>query len=194
MKLNIQVDLEWLDEDGSIDDLVQSEIINGVKRSISATCLAKVEKEASKKIDKAIDEAIAKVTQSIEGKAIAFADEWLENEVTVTDKWGDPTDRLTIRDLVKKSFDKTLERQVDKSGKFSDGYGYDRMTLIQYLGGAKVEEVVSAKLKDFNEQIDDQITKAVNAGIRENVANKFAEMVVATAKHNNQVAQIGKDQ
>ena len=45
-------------------------------------------------------------------------------------------------------------------------------------------------MKGFSKEIDDQITKAVNAGIRENVSNKFAEMVVATARTNNQLEKL----
>jgi hypothetical protein len=189
MKLNITVDVDWIEEDGSIDEEVKYQIINGVKNSISAQCLAKVESEASKQIDVAIKDSIEKCRKNIEEKAIAFANDWLENEVTITDKWGDPKQTLTITDLIKRTFDGLLERKVSKDGKFSDGYGSD-MTLIKYLTGQRVEDVVSAKLKDFSKQIDDQITKAVNSGIRENVSNKFAEMVISTAKANNQLENL----
>ena len=189
MKLNITVDIDWIEEDGSIDEEVKHQIINGVKSSISKQCLDKVEKEASKKIDAAIDEAISKARSSIESRAIAFADDWLENEVTITDKWGDPKDSLNIKDLIKRTFDNTLEKKVDKDGNFCESYNA-KMTLIKYLTGQRVEEVVSEKMKGFNKDIDDQITKAVNSGIRENVANKFAEMVVATAKANNQLEKL----
>lgn len=189
MKLNITVDIDWIEEDGSIDEEVKHQIISGVKNSISKQCLAKVEKEASKEIDKAIQSSIAKVQSSIESKAIEFADDWLENEVTVTNKWGEPKESLTITDLIKKTFDGLLEKQVDDSGKFCDGYS-GKMKLINYLTGKRVEGVVNEKMKGFSRSIDDQITKAVNAGIRENVANKFAEMVVATAKANNQLEKL----
>ena len=35
MKLNIEVDIDWLEDDGSIDDMVQHEIILGVKQAIN---------------------------------------------------------------------------------------------------------------------------------------------------------------
>ena len=190
MKLNITVDIDWIEENGSIDEEVKHEIINGVKNSISKQCLAKVEKEASTRIDQAIDDAVKKSQKAIEDKAIAFADDWLENEVTITDKWGDPKDTLTVTDLIKRTFDGLLEKRVDKEGRFSDGYN-DKMSLIKYLTGTRVEQVVGERMKDFSKNIDDQITKAVNSGIRENVANKFAEMVVATANENNKL-RIGK--
>lgn len=187
MKINITVDVDWIEEDGSIDDEVKHQIIQGVKNSISKSCLDKVQAQASKSIDQAIDESIKKAQRAIEERAIKFTDDWLENEVTITDKWGDKADCLTIKDLIKKTFDGLLQKKVDKDGRFTDSYNANT-TLIHWLSGQRVEQVVSEKLGSMSKVIDDQITKAVNAGIRENVANKFAEMVVQTAKINNQLA------
>lgn len=184
MKLNITVDLEWLGEDGDMDAEVKHEIINGVKNAISRDCLAKVEKEASTQINQAINESIATAKKAIEQKAIKFADDWLENEVTITDKWGDVQDCMTITDIIKRSFDKTMEKKVNSDGNFTND-GYNSMPLIKYLMGKRMEELVQAKIKPLQKEIDTAIINAVNAGIRKNVSDKFAEMVIQTAKQNN---------
>jgi len=186
MKLNITVDLEWLGEDGDMDAEVKHEIISGVKNAISRDCLAKVEKEASVQINQAINESIMAARKAIEQKAIQFADDWLLKEVTVTDKWGDVQDCLTVTDLIKRSFDKTLEKKVDSSGNFSNDY--NSMPLVKYLMGKRMEELVQAKIKPLQKDIDTAIANAVNAGIRKNVSDKFAEMIIQTAKATNQPA------
>ncbi|HHL2708988.1 TPA: hypothetical protein ACQ39K_000474 [Yersinia enterocolitica] len=186
MKLNISVELEWLGEDGDLDAEVKQEIISGVKNAISRDCLAKVEKEASAQINQAINESISVAKKAIEQKAIKFADDWLEKEVTVTDKWGDVQDCLTITDLIKRSFDKTLEKKVDSSGNFNNDY--NSIPLVKYLMGQRMEELVQAKIKPLQKDIDNAIANAVNAGIRKNVSDKFAEMIIQTAKQNNQPA------
>lgn len=186
MKINVSVDVEWLEEDGSMDEEVQLSIIQGVKNAISKNCLAKVEKKASQEINTAINNSINSAQELIENKAIAMADDWLTKEVTITDKWGDVVESVDVMTLIKKAYDKTLERSVDNNGKFSNG-GYDKTRLIDWLVKSKVESVVQDKLKGINKDIDNQITKAVNAGIRENVSNKFAEMVVQTAKVDNKL-------
>lgn len=186
MKLNISVELEWLGEDGDLDAEVKQEIISGVKNAISRDCLAKVEKEASAQINQAINESISVAKKAIEQKAIKFADDWLEKEVTVTDKWGDVQDCLTITDLIKRSFDKTMERKVDSSGNFSNDY--NAVPLVKYLMGRRMEELVQAKIKPLQKDIDNAIANAVNAGIRKNVSDKFAEMIIQTAKQNNHPA------
>ncbi|MDC9591782.1 hypothetical protein PSI23_21505 [Xenorhabdus sp. XENO-10] len=183
MKINITVDLDWLEEDGNIDEEVKYQIIEGVKKSISRQCLDKVEKEASKQINQAINESINSAKATIEKKAIAFADEWLKKEVTVTDKWGDVQECLTITDLIKKSFDNTLEKKVDKNGNFTSSY--DGIPLIKYLMSDRMQELVSKRVSVIQKDIDQAITNAVNNGIRENVSNKFAEMVVNTARQQH---------
>ncbi len=185
MKIKIEVDVEWLEEDGSIDEEVQHQIINGVKNAISRDCLTKVEKKASTEIDKAINESIGIAKETIADKAIKFADEWLEKEVTITDKWGDTVECVTITQMIKNQFSRLMEQKVNsETGKFDSNYGGTR--LIDWLTGVKIKKIVAEKLKGINKQIDDQVTKEINKGIRENVSNKFAEMVVNVARHDNQ--------
>lgn len=185
MKLNIQVEIDWLEEDGSIDDVVKEEIISGVKRSISQQCLAKVEKQASVEIDKAIRESIVSAQQAINQKALEFAQNWLEKEVTITDKWGDKQDCLTITDLIKRTFNNLLERKVNDNGQFAnDSYG--SMRLIDFLTGKRVQDVVAQHLKGINSDIEKAIKAEVENGIRKGVAAKFAEMVIQTAKADSQ--------
>ncbi|MCP4437409.1 MAG: hypothetical protein GY810_00395, partial [Aureispira sp.] len=177
---------EWLEEDGSIDEEVQHQIINGVKNAISKDCLAKVEKTASTEIDKAINESIGIAKETIADKAVRFADEWLEKEVTITDKWGDTVECLTIIEIIKNQFGRLLEQKVDSRGNFTTSTYGGGIRLIDYLTGSKVEKIVNEKLKGIDGQIDGQVTKEINKGIRENVSNKFAEMVVNVARHDNQ--------
>lgn len=188
MKLNITVDLEWLGEDGDLDKEVKDQIINGVKSAISRDCLAKVEKEASQQINQAITESIVAARKAIEQKAVKFADDWLEKEVTITDKWGDTQDCLTITDLIKRTFDGLMEKKVDENGRFTDSYS-SKTRLIHWLTDKRVQDVVQQKLKVINKDIDSKIAEYVNEGIRQNVANKFAEMVVQTAQHNNKALE-----
>jgi len=102
----------------------------------------------------------------------------------MADKYpGDPVEKGKIIDLIKKSFTDLLQKKVDENGRFGNTYG-SSSTLIDWITKDRVEKVVSEKLNGLSKDIDKQIEKAVNAGIRENVSNKFAEMVIQTAKEN----------
>jgi hypothetical protein len=177
MKLNIQIDIDWIEEDGSIDEEVKASIVQGVKNAISKSCMDSMEEKSKL----AIDSAILKASEKIEEKAVQFADDWLENEVAVTDKWGDLKEKTTIKGLVKAAFNDTLNQKVDKNGKISNGYG-GSYTLIEYLTGKRVNDVVGERMKTFGKDIDRQIKESIDKSIKDNVSDKFAQMVIGVAK------------
>lgn len=181
MKIKIEVDIDWIEEDGNIDEEVKYQIIAGVKEAISKQCLNKVEKKASEQIDDAISQSIAAARAKIEQEAVEFARGWLDKKVVVTDRWGDVKKAASISDLVKETFDNLLEKKVDDRGRFTDSYG-GGVRLINWLTGTRVQEIVQEKLKDLGKNIDKQIAEAVTDTVKKNVADKFAEMVINGSK------------
>ena len=181
MKLKIEVDVDWIGEESSVDEEVKRQIIKGVQREISAQCLKEIKDESIKDIS----EAARKASESLEAEVKNTLENWLDEKTEITDKWGDVTFEGSFRDLIKKKFDDALSDPVDSDGDFSNNRRRVNGTLIEYLTGKKVQEVVKEHLEGFNRDIDKQIKEHINAGIRENVSNKFAEMVIQTAKGNH---------
>lgn len=182
MKINITVDVDWIEPDGSIEEEVKASIINGVKGAISKNCLAKVEKEASKQISEAIDKSIESATKLINKKSMDFFDEWMEKDITVTDKWGNTKTQGSVKSLIESGFEKLMRNgKVNQDGDLSRD-GYSGTPVIDYLTGPRIQKLVTEKLKGLNKEIDKKIEELVNAGIRDRVSDKFAEMVIQTAK------------
>lgn len=201
MKLNITIDVQDIFKDAQLDaaenpedsgydlrDCIKQEIIHGVKNSISSDCMKLVKQQSSKAIEQAIADSVEEAKKTIQGRALEFVNEWLEKKTVISDKWGDPVNELTISELIKQQFDNLLERKVNERGEFSDSYG-GKMKLINYLTGAKVQAEVSSRLKDFSRDVDQAIKAHIEAGIKEQVSNKFAEMVIQTAKSQNKLEQ-----
>jgi len=191
MKIQITVDVDYIDEEGNIDDEVKASIIQGVKDSISKDCLSRVETEASTQINQAISESIASAKKLIEGRAIKVVEDWLDNEITPTDKWGEQLDPIKIMDLIKQTFDGLLNKRVDSSGRFDSRHG--NSTLLSWITKDRIEVIVSDRIRPLEKDIDKKITAAVNAGIREKVSNKFAEMVIETARADHKAKPIAID-
>ena len=186
MKINIALEVDWLEEGGTIDEQMQSSIINGVKNSIGRQCLERVEKKASEAIDKAISDAVAAATESVGNKVSEFVESWMKTEVVLTDKYGDVTSKGSIRDLVKKQFDGLMNDFVNSEGKSvgKNGYGA-RMSVVNFLTGQAVTEVVAAELVGYKKDIDNKIKTEINNGIKNNVSDLFAQMVVNTAQQRH---------
>lgn len=184
MKLNIQVELDWLDEEGNIEELVQEEIIAGVKNAISKDCLKLVEEKTQKAIDNGLSSAISAMDQKVSD----FFENWLNNEAVITDQYGDPKEKGTLREIIKRKFDDCMNEKVDSDGEPSK-YGRS-CTRLEFVTGNKVKEMVDGYLSNYDREIDKSIKQAVEEGIKERVSDKFAQMVIgyATQDHENKKA------
>ena len=206
MKLKIQIDVQDIfdhqneeaycagsgeggDSGGyDLNETIKNEIINGVKKAISKDCLAAVEAKSKSAIEQVIADSVQKAQDTISNRALEFTNDWLENEVEITDKWGDPKEKITIKDLIKRSFDNLLEKQVDSNGKFTSGYG-GKGKLIDYLTNQRVKDEVSARMAQFGKDIDSKIKASIDKSIKDNVSDRFAQMVIGAAKQDYQEAK-----
>lgn len=177
MKFNIEVDVDWLEEGGSVNEEVRGEIIHGVMRQIN--------KETKEKISKAMDESLREAQEQaaelINAQILKAVDDWLNNEVVVTDKFGEPKDSGTLKDIIKREWSDVLNRRVDADGSFS-GYGNKKYTVLEYLTNRRVTEVVEENLKSFSSEVNRKIKEEINKGIKNNVSDMFAQMVVGAAQ------------
>ena len=197
MNLNITIDLQDIfdeqneqayhdgereacgDSGYNLKEVVKNEIIKGLKNSISKDCLAAVEAKSKAAIESVIKESVNKAKETISDRALEFTNEWLEKKTVISDKWGDPVNELTISELIKQQFDNLLEQTVDSDGRFTN---YNGTKLINHLTGSKVKKEVESRMSSFGKDIDKQIKAHIESGIKETVSNKFAEMVIQTAK------------
>lgn len=177
MKISIEVD--WIEEGGDLNEIVKGEIIHGVKKAIAKDCLATMKDQSKQAFDEAVTSASAKISE----KALEFADNWLENEVEITDKWGDKDKPISIKDLIKRNFDNLLERKVDSQGRFTDSYN-SKFRLIEYLTNKRLEEEVETRMQGFKKDIDSRIKEAIEKSIKDNVSDRFAQMVIGAAKQD----------
>jgi len=180
MKINIQVEIDWIEEDGNIDTLVKEEIVAGVKEAISKDCLKSVEQKTQIVIDEGINDAIS----LMHDKVSDFFEDWVNNEVTITDKYGDSTDRGTLKEIIKKQFNDCMNENVDKNGITSNGFG-SVCTRLEYVTGKKTKEIIDNYLSSYTREIDKTIKAQIEEGLKSRVSNKFAEMVIGYAKQDH---------
>lgn len=180
MKLNIQVELEWLGEDGSLDEEVQNQIISGVKAAISKDCLKLVEDKTQKAIEDGMNVAI----ETMQLKVTTFFEDWLNNEAVITDRYGDKIEEGSLTDIIKRDFNNCMNEKVDAEGRpTTSSYG-SKYTRLEFVTGKKVREVVNDYLASYGKDIDEKIKESIAKGIKDRVSDKFAEMVIGYAKQD----------
>ena len=152
MKLNLEVELDWIDEEMNLDDTVKQSVINSVVNKIQAKIESQVENSINTIIDKNVVTKINKMTEKL------FND-FMKREITITDKYGDVIKCYkSTTEVIKERFDNFMTQTVDEKGQTYDGsYGqkYQRLTFI-----------IDKQLKDFANTFTTDAVKKVSEEIR----------------------------
>lgn len=157
MVLNLSIELDWIDEDMSIDDVVKNEIIKGVMNGVGNQLKDKIEK----KINSSIDTMIVKKVNQLTDKM--FKD-FTKRKITLTDGYGDRLSVYnTLKDYMKFKFDNFLTQTVDEKGNSSTGSYRAKYKRIDF--------VLDKQLKEFANEFTTNTVKKVSAEIKKHVAD-----------------------
>jgi hypothetical protein len=174
MKLNLEVELDWIDEDMNLDETVKQNVIDAV--------VNKVQKGIEEKVEKKINDTIDTIVVSkINEKTEALFDEFMNREICISDRYGDKIKVYpNMSALIKERFDSFMDQLVDEKGNISDSnYGtkYKRVNFI-----------IDKQLKDFANKFTDEAVKTVSAEIKEHVkdglTNKLGAELMKVLKVN----------
>ncbi len=155
MKLNLEVELDWIDEEMNIDDTVKQNVIDAVVNKVQSNIESQVEENINNIIDKTVVTKINKMTEKL------FND-FMKREITVTDHYGDIIKSYkSTNDVIKERFDNFMMQTVDEKGQAYDGsYGkkYQRLTFI-----------IDKQLQDFANKFTTEAVKTVSEEIKQHV-------------------------
>ena len=155
MELNFSIETDDLygengnDFESLFTDSLQKQIIKNCKDGL-----------ASEKFNE-----FAKLTSDIIIAGIKLKMEnFLSEEIALTEGWGKPTFVGSIEDLMKKRFDEVLLRPVDSSGKTLHGCttSNNPNTWIEWMLDKQVKEKISGLIENAARVIEKAITKEVN--------------------------------
>lgn len=174
MKLSLDIELDWIDEEMSLDETVKQNIIDGIVNRIERKVKEQTEKKINDTIDSTIVNKINKMTEDL------FND-FMNKEVSQTDSYGSVIKVYpSVTDVMKDRFDKFMTQTVDEKGETYDGsYGtkYTRLTFI-----------IDKQLKDFANKFTTEAVAKVSAEIKETVkdglTNKLGAELMKVLKVN----------
>lgn len=167
MKFNIEVDVDWLSEDGGVDDQIKAEIIANISNSISKQTVDETRKTAA-----------ANATKAIDRKINALLNSWLDKPVIITDSYGDVKQKYeNIMELIKTRFDGFLDDKVDEKGEVHTACSYGgKMTRAEWMVDKRIEIVAKKWAAD--------VAKSVDARIKEIMRDNLKEQLGATLVGN----------
>jgi hypothetical protein len=152
MKFKIEVELDWISEEGDIDKEIQTAIVSKVVSSVSEDIKKTVQKEASAIITPKVTELVEKTYEEL-----------ISGEVTLTDKWGDKKKTYSsIKELIKASWDSYLDEMVDAQGRTTRGYGETKK---------RVDTLIYDQLEKFSKEWTKKVLVEITDNIKATLSN-----------------------
>ena len=165
MKFNVEVEIDWIDEEGDLDSTVQKAIIEKVVEKVSGRVVEDVTKKATKDIGDQISCLVTKTYNEI-----------LKKEIVITDKWGDKQESYPdIKAMIKERFDKFLTEKVDKDG-YPSTYG-DSSTRFNWIIKKELSQMSGKWMKDAINEVTKNINATLTDDLKTALGGKIADLV-----------------
>jgi hypothetical protein len=165
----IEVDVDWVGEDQSVDQIIKDEIAATIIKTVSEKAIRDIEEKVNNTVN-------ATVLEKINAKMNELLQDFMNQKRTITDKYGDVKRRdVSVIDLLKEQCDAYFDGKVDRNGRpFTGSYGEKPMSRIDYLVQENITDQMERSIKDAAGKIktamQQYIDETLKAQIGENIA------------------------
>lgn len=167
MKFNIEVELDYIDEEGSLDDAIKNSILSSVTKIV----MEKVSKQVDAKLDKIIISAAEKKAKQIVNQ---IAKNFTTRKFDRKDEYGDVIEvDLTVKEILKKEFNNFWNAPVDKDDR-RNSYGRT-MTRIEWT----IEKHIEEHSRDFAQKITKDTENKIKATMKENLSKSIGAKLIS---------------
>lgn len=148
MKISVDFNLDWIEEERDLDEAIQSRIISEV-----------VAKVSEKLKETAIEKISLRVNSILDEKIKTMFDDFMDKTFDVCDQWGDVKQKgVNVKELLKEKLDKLLTEKADQNG-----------NPTQYSGTVRYIQILDQQSKKQIEDFVSSISKNVISGIKNDI-------------------------
>lgn len=175
MKLSLDIELDWVDEESNLDETVKQNVIDAVVNKIQKNVETKVEGKINEIIDKTIISKINTLTENI------FND-FMNKQITLSDNYGSAIKVYNnVYEIIKERFDNFMEQTVDEKGQtYTGSYGtkYKRITFI-------IDNQLQAFAAKFTTDAVKQVSEEIKQHVKDGLTNKLGAELMKVLKVND---------
>lgn len=181
-KFNIEVELDWMEEDSySIDEELKERIIEGVEDAL----LKKATHEALKMVDAKIAEKVKEAEGTINKAINKFIENVCSekiNNIQIPEKSGGWSNKITyysLSEYVGMQFERFInEKRYDQDGKYKD-WGNNRYSAAELLTTNYLKREFDTKIRKMiqraKDEVEIEIVKSLEQKLKENLAKDTIE-------------------
>lgn len=177
-KFNVTVDIDWMEDETTVDDVIRTEVVGLVAAQIKDKIVADVENGLKAEVDKIISDA----KQTISNNLDSMMGDFFDAPRDITDRWGEvKVKNTTIREMLKDECDKFMIRKVDKNtGKLyeSDGWSSrEAVTRSEYMVAQIVEPRVKMEIESAVKKAYEQVKAWTKASLEKQLGQEMAKAI-----------------
>ena len=181
-KLKIELDTRFLDDyvdeygEVDFDSFISDEIISQIGDKIISKYESDQMEVIESKITDALSEVDSKIQETIDKKVNEIAENLLNRNITIYDKWGDiKKENVNIMDMFKQKMDNFLSEIVYENGK-TNGYGHEQ-TRIDYLINKNITYSMERKVNEAAAQVSKKIEEYVNKTLKQQIGEEVSKVI-----------------
>lgn len=150
MKFKVEIEIDWINEDSTINETVSEEIKHKLIQTVTDQVVAGFSKKISEQI-----------AVEVQKKVIETYDSFIIKPFKVYDKYGDLIrEEKSILSVIKSKLDAFMTGHVDKRGNAVTWGGKPRYEyLIEYQGQKQIENFISTLSKTLIYEIKEDINQ-----------------------------------
>lgn len=174
-KFNVTVEIDYIDEDGNLDDAICEQIVDAVVAKVSTSVSKEIEDKAKEKLDT----SLVSMGNEISEKLNAMMEEFFNTPKDITDRWGDIKRRnVSIKDLLKEACDNYMSQPLDKNGHpTSRSYDVIYASRVDYIVAKSIDVQMECAIKRAVSDVTDNLKKKVSDEIKKQMGEKLAGIV-----------------
>lgn len=173
-KFNISVELDYFEEDGSLDDELKSEIVSKIVSEVAGSITKSLETEANRLLNAKMKSLDEEISQKLNDLMQAF----FNTPKDITDSWGDVVESgVTVTQKLKKACDEFMYQPVDENGKVTQSNWARYKTRVDYIVHKSVNWEMERAIKDAVNTATKKIKEQVRELATKQLGEKLAEVV-----------------
>lgn len=165
MKLNLEIELDYIDDEGNVDDQIKQEIISKISKVVENNIKEKLDdivlKAAQKKADEMCEQMVG---------------DFINKSFTQTDQWGDKIHtNVTVKEILKNKFDKYWKESVDSQGRSK----YDSYGPMQSRVNNLIDERIEKNSKQFADTLTSDTENKIKSAMKKNLQESIGAKLVS---------------
>lgn len=199
-KLNITVDLDYLDSETSIDDVIMDEIVNGAREYLLSKATTEIQKKLDSEIEKKLVEAQETVDKTIDQYIQTINTDNI-SKLKIAEKknsWSDEVVMTPISEYIGKKFDEFCNaKRYNSEFEVADydrgkRYSMAEKSIQEYLKNV-LEKQVSDIVKNAQKNAELEIVKSLEDTLKANLAEEtIKKMNIPQVLKNLEAAYAGR--